>query len=232
MLFLLWPIFMDSNSLPLCPHCSDHVWTSFVWKLFVPEWQRRWHRLAQHQAVVRGQLQKQARRTRSEPLQRSHAQQRDNNVQKTRSTLFLDRVQPSHLLSTHLHQDARSLGRWEGNFVHEVRYVPGRGREEGVKSLRCARWENKSWTTQAALHRLSAKFRRSQVQKCPVTLALLFQREGGLFCQAQNIHFVNLSGFICWPVVCHCVLPCSVPCVTVCKPGYSMRDRATEHDYF
>lgn len=74
---------------------------------------------------MRGELQK--KRNHNNDI--VHIQQ----LTKTRSTFFLDCLPPSHMLSTHLHQDARSLGRREGDFVHEVRDVPGRGREAGVK---------------------------------------------------------------------------------------------------
>lgn len=53
----------------------------------------------------------------------------------TYEDLFLECVRPPNLLSTHLHKDAGSLGRRERDFVHEVRDVPGRVREAGVKSL-------------------------------------------------------------------------------------------------
>lgn len=57
---------------------------------------------------------------------------------------FISASECSHpgLLSTHLHEDARSLGRREGDFVHEVRDVPGRVREAGVKSV--SQWVNRS----------------------------------------------------------------------------------------
>lgn len=72
--------------------------------------------------------------------QQSHGERREKTffppVMSSRST---------DLLSTHLHQDARTLGRREGDFVHEVRDVPGRvregeggrggGKEGGAKSL-------------------------------------------------------------------------------------------------
>lgn len=117
-------------------------------QLFSPERQWRRNRLAQHQAVMRGKLEKsrkinQAKNICTKSFKCSSIMKDLNqcipqtntfrkhlilqqNAQKPVITNQMQKTtQTTILIKAYLHQDARSLRRRERNFVHEVGDVPG-----------------------------------------------------------------------------------------------------------